>query len=142
MGPGCGLVAPLAFPVLLDLALDFGGGADAGLPRSPVPILFLRLRASSLASDGMKSIPIPFVYGDGCDESRCPKKPSLSSGGGAVAFIGCAGGDLAFIVEVLTFTFADAAWNVGYADAAAAAFAGGCDGGSADAFDDAFAGGG
>ena len=57
MGPGVGLVAPLAFPVLLDLALDFGGGVDAGLGMSPVPILFLRLRASSLASDGMTSIP-------------------------------------------------------------------------------------
>ena len=60
LGGGAGLLA-LAFPVLLDLALDFGGGADDGLGASPVATLFLRLRASSLASDGMKSIPVPFV---------------------------------------------------------------------------------
>ena len=131
MGLALGILALRSGPLLLDLAFDFGGGADDDLVRIPVPTLFLGLRASSLASDGMKSIPFPLVCIDGCDESNgsnSPEKSAFSSGGGAVAFIGCGGGDLAFIVDVLTFTFADAAWNVGYADVDAdAASAGGGD---------------
>jgi hypothetical protein len=115
MALALGIYALRSAPLLLDLAFRFGGGADDDLTVIPVSVLFLRLIASSLTSDGMRSILFPLVYGDGCDESS-PKKSGLIRGGGAVVFIGCAGGALAFTGDVLTFTFADAAWNVGYAD--------------------------
>ncbi len=118
-----GLVAPLAFPVLLDLALDFGGGADDDLGVSPVAVFFIRLNASSRVSVLKLSLGILI---SGCDGSIV--HVAASCGGGGVAFIGCGVGDLAFIGDVLTFTFADAAWNVGYADVDAdAASAGGGD---------------
>ena len=58
MALALGILALRSAPLLLDLAFRFGGGADAGLPMTPVSNLFLRLRASSLASDGMTSIPL------------------------------------------------------------------------------------
>ena len=51
-----GLVAPLAFPVLLDLALVSGGGSDADLTMSVVGmprfLLDIRFSAASLGSGG------------------------------------------------------------------------------------------
>ena len=50
LGGGGGLVAPLAFPVLLDLAFDFGVGSDDDLA-VPLGVLFaIRLIAASLVS--------------------------------------------------------------------------------------------
>ena len=81
LGCGVGLVAPLAFPVLLDLDFDFGAGADDALEVSPVAVFFIRLIAASLVSDGRRSNGGGFVGTGGCDWS-------ISGGGGDVAFAG------------------------------------------------------
>ena len=64
LGAGAGLVAPLAFPVLLDLALSvgvfdiafgFGAGADDGLAMPHGVFFVIRLIVVSLLSCGKRS---------------------------------------------------------------------------------------
>jgi hypothetical protein len=119
LGGGAGLLALLACPMLLDLVLLGGGGSDADLMGMPAFVFFIRLIAASLVSDGIRSSTFALVGSDGTDGSI--SSGSFDGVGGAFA----AGGDggFAFIVGVFAATFADAAWDVGYADATAVAFA-------------------
>ena len=91
-----GLVAPLAFPVLLDLALSvgvfdiafgFGAGADDGLAMPHGVFFVIRLITTSLLSCGKRSDVFHRVGAGVIDGSNSATDGS-NSGGGGDAFAG------------------------------------------------------
>jgi hypothetical protein len=96
LGAGAGLVAPLAFPVLLDLALSvgvfdiafgFGAGADDGLAMPHGVFFVIRLIVVSLLSCGKRSDVFHRVGAGVIDGSNSVTDGS-NSGGDGDAFVG------------------------------------------------------
>ena len=91
LGAGAGLVAPLAFPVLLDLALSvgvfdiafgFGAGADDGLAMPHGVFFVIRLIVVSLLSCGKRSDVFHRVGAGVIDGSNSATDASNSGGDG------------------------------------------------------------